>query len=72
MLAQSSDWPFMITNGDTQQYARRRLGDHLNRFHDLLDGLARQHIDTKRLDAIEYMDAVFPELDYRLFAPAHC
>jgi len=71
MLAQSSDWPFMITNGDNQQYARRRLGDHLNRFHDLLDGLARQHVDTKRLDAIEYMDAVFPELDYRLFASAN-
>lgn len=72
MLAQSSDWPFMITNGDTQQYARRRLGDHLNRFHDLLDGLARKQIDTKRLEAIEMMDAVFPKLDYRLFGSSKC
>jgi len=70
MLAQSSDWPFMITNGDTQQYAKRRLGDHLNRFHDLLDALARADIDIKRLDAIEHMDALFPKLDYRLFASA--
>jgi 1,4-alpha-glucan branching enzyme len=67
MLAQSSDWPFMITNGDTQQYAHRRFTDHLNRFHDLLDGLARGQVDAKRLDALECMDAVFPKLDYRHF-----
>jgi len=72
MLAQSSDWPFMITNGDTQQYARRRLGDHLNRFHDLLDCLTRQQIDPKRLDALEYMDAVFPKLNYRHFSATKC
>jgi 1,4-alpha-glucan branching enzyme len=70
MLAQSSDWPFMITNGDTQQYARRRLGDHLNRFHDLLNGLMNRQVDVKRLRAIEQMDAVFPKLDYQLFAPS--
>lgn len=69
MLAQSSDWPFMITNGHADQYARRRIGDHLNRFHDLLDGLQRRQIDKRRLETFEQMDALFPELDYRLFAP---
>ena len=42
MLAQASDWPFIITNGTTEQYARRRFHDHINRFHDLLYGLERQ------------------------------
>ncbi|MBY0522700.1 MAG: DUF1957 domain-containing protein [Gemmataceae bacterium] len=70
MLAQSSDWPFMITNGSTEEYARRRFHDHLHRFHDLLDGVENQQIEGTRLEALEYMDAVFPELDYRLFAPA--
>ncbi len=68
MLAQSSDWPFMINIGDGSQYARRRIGDHLNRFHDLLDDLIRRQIDQKKLQAIEYMDAIFPQLDYRIFA----
>ena len=68
MLAQSSDWPFMITNGSTEQYARRRFHDHLNRFHDLVHGLEQHQIDRGRLEALEYMDALFPELDYRLFA----
>jgi 1,4-alpha-glucan branching enzyme len=68
MLAQSSDWPFIISDGSTEQYARRRFHDHLNRFHDLLHGLETRHIDPTRLEALECMDALFPELDYRLFA----
>jgi 1,4-alpha-glucan branching enzyme len=68
MLAQASDWPFIITNGTTEEYARRRLLDHLNRCHYLLDGLERQEIDPTKLEALECMDAIFPELDYRLFA----
>jgi 1,4-alpha-glucan branching enzyme len=68
MLAQSSDWPFMIFLGDGRQYALRRLSDHLNRFHDLLDDLGHRRIDPKKLRALEYLDAIFPELDYRLYA----
>jgi 1,4-alpha-glucan branching enzyme len=68
MLAQSSDWPFIITNGTTEEYARRRFHDHLNRFHDLLNDLQRDEINLNKLEAVEYLDAIFPELDYQLFA----
>ena len=68
MLAQSSDWPFIITNGTTEQYARRRFHDHVNRLHDLLYALDRHEIDPGKLEALEYMDAIFPKLDYKLFA----
>jgi 1,4-alpha-glucan branching enzyme len=70
MLAQASDWPFIITNGTTEEYARRRFQDHLNRCHDLLRRLEQRQLDEDRLAALECMDAIFPELDYRLFAPA--
>jgi 1,4-alpha-glucan branching enzyme len=70
MLAQASDWPFIITNGTTEEYARRRFHDHLHRCHDLLHRLDNHQLDEDRLEALEYMDAVFPELDYRLFAAA--
>jgi 1,4-alpha-glucan branching enzyme len=70
MLAQSSDWPFIITNGTTEEYARRRFHDHVNRFHALLHGLECRQIDSDKLEALEVMDAIFPELDYQLFAPA--
>jgi 1,4-alpha-glucan branching enzyme len=68
MLAQASDWPFIVTNGTTEEYARRRFNDHLNRCHYLLEGLEQRELDPNKLEALEYMDAIFPELDYRLFA----
>jgi 1,4-alpha-glucan branching enzyme len=67
MLAQSSDWPFAITNGTTEQYARRRFQDHLARFHDLLDDLDQRRIDPEKIEALEYMDSILPSLDPRLF-----
>jgi 1,4-alpha-glucan branching enzyme len=68
MLAQASDWPFIITNGTTAEYAHRRFHDHLNRCHYLLEGLEREELDPNKVEALEHMDAIFPELDYRLFA----
>jgi 1,4-alpha-glucan branching enzyme len=68
LLAQASDWPFIITNGTTEEYARRRFHDHLNRCHDLLRRVEEDAIEEPRLAALEAMDAIFPELDYRLFA----
>jgi 1,4-alpha-glucan branching enzyme len=68
MLAQASDWPFIITNGTTEEYARRRFHDHVHRFHYLLNHLDRGDVDIARLEALEYTDAVFPGLDYQLFA----
>jgi 1,4-alpha-glucan branching enzyme len=67
MLAQASDWPFIITNGTTEEYARRRFNDHVQRCHWLLEGVERQEIDATGLEALEYMDNLFPELDYKLF-----
>ena len=32
------------------------------------DRLDRRELDSTRLEALEYMDAIFPELDYQLFA----
>jgi 1,4-alpha-glucan branching enzyme len=68
LLAQSSDWPFIITNGTTEEYARRSFHDHLNRFHQLLFDLERDQVSVEKLEALEYMDAIFPELDFRLYA----
>jgi len=68
LLAQSSDWPFMITNGTTEQYARRRFNDHVNRFHYLLNSVDKHEVNPEKLAALEHMDALFPELDTTCFA----
>ncbi|MGH9750175.1 MAG: 1,4-alpha-glucan branching protein domain-containing protein, partial [Candidatus Polarisedimenticolia bacterium] len=70
LLAQASDWPFIIKNGTAVEYARRRLADHLERF----DRLARQveggRVDAAYLAALERSDNPFPDLDPRLWSAA--
>ncbi len=70
LLAQSSDWPFMITNSTSEQYASRRVRDHISRFHYLADLVEAGQIDTSSLSAIEHLDDLFPHADYRLYASA--
>jgi 1,4-alpha-glucan branching enzyme len=66
LLAQSSDWAFMIS-GQVAPYATQRTRTHLRRFNTLLDGIATAAIDRQWLAAIEQMDDIFPELDCRVF-----
>jgi len=68
LLAQASDWPFMISRGTTVAYATKRVTDHLARFTRLADDVDRDTIDVAWLDAIAAADALFPTVDYRVFA----
>jgi 1,4-alpha-glucan branching enzyme len=67
-LAQSSDWPFIISNGTSVQYATRRVKDHVSRFHFLADAVEKNEISMRHLESLEYLDRIFPEADYRIFA----
>lgn len=68
LLAQASDWPFLIRSGSAVDYADRRVQEHLSRFRYLHRALRERRIDERRLRALEQMDNLFPELDYRVFA----
>jgi 1,4-alpha-glucan branching enzyme len=63
MLAQSSDWPFILTMGTQMGYAGRRTAVHLSRAHRLLDQLERGAVDEPDLRQLEERDAVFSEVD---------
>jgi 1,4-alpha-glucan branching enzyme len=65
LLAQSSDWPFIIKSGTTIEYAKKRVVDHLARFNYLLDSIRNNTIDERSLVALEVMDNIFPEIDFR-------
>lgn len=60
LLAQSSDWPFMLNAGTHVAYAEKRVRDHLARFYWLADGLKAGRIDEVRLEALEQVDDLFP------------
>jgi 1,4-alpha-glucan branching enzyme len=65
LLAQSSDWPFILRTGTSPEYARKRVKDHLLRFIALHDQLTSTSIDAKWLGEIEQVDNLFPEINYR-------
>ena len=66
LLAQASDWAFMMSRETTGEYAVRRTKDHLLRCHQLCDQVERDAIDDLRLGALEDTDNLFPALDYRV------
>ena len=67
LLAQSSDWLFIITNNTMVDYAHRRIKDHIGRFTRLYNELNSGKIDRKFLNEIEEKDCVFPDIDYRIY-----
>jgi 1,4-alpha-glucan branching enzyme len=69
LLAQASDWPFIMTTGTMVSYANERVEDHIVRFNRLLEQLYNKNIDQDWLRKLQVRDSLFPELDYRIFAP---
>jgi 1,4-alpha-glucan branching enzyme len=65
LLAQSSDWPFILSTGTSPAYARQRFTGHIARFQTLSDQLASGQTDEPRLLAIERQDNLFPQIDCR-------
>jgi 1,4-alpha-glucan branching enzyme len=70
LLAQSSDWPFLIHTEGSPEYARRRVETHLERFGSLRDQIREGGIEEGELAEIERRDNIFEDADYRLFGPA--
>jgi 1,4-alpha-glucan branching enzyme len=64
LLAQASDWPFILRAGTSPDYARRRVKDHLLRFIALHDQLTATSVDEKWLAEIEARDNLFPDVDW--------
>ncbi len=67
LLAQASDWPFILQTGTTVAYAKKRLNDHLARFHYLLESVQTNAINARYLSALEILDDIFPAIDFRDF-----
>jgi len=62
LLAQASDWPFILRTGTSPGYARQRVKDHLLRFHLLHDQLTKGRLDEPWLRQLEQRDNLFPDV----------
>lgn len=67
LLAQSSDWLFIITNGTMVDYAHKAIKDHIGRFTKLYYQIKKDKIDAKYLLDIFDKDDIFPEIDYMIY-----
>ena len=64
LLAQSSDWPFIMRTGTSPEYACQRLTDHLARFNALYEQLMSSQLELNTLKEFESQDNLFPEVNY--------
>ncbi len=70
LLAQASDWPFILKSGTTIDYANKRITDHLARFNYLHDSFRKNRINERYLTALEIMDNIFPDIDFSDYNPS--
>jgi 1,4-alpha-glucan branching enzyme len=64
LLAQSSDWSFILRAGTTTGLARERIHRHLDRFWRLIDAIENgTHLPAGWLEAVERDDGLFPDLN---------
>ncbi|MBI3952113.1 MAG: DUF1957 domain-containing protein [Acidobacteria bacterium] len=70
LLAQSSDWPFIISTGTAVTYAIKRFKDHIHRFDRLYRDIRSGPIDPEWLADVESKDTIFQEIDYRVYQTA--
>jgi 1,4-alpha-glucan branching enzyme len=65
LLAQSSDWAFIMGTGTHTEYALRRTKDHLSRFNRLYAEIKSNSLNPDWLSDLEYKDNIFPGIDYK-------
>ena len=67
LLAQASDWPFIMKSGIAAPFAARQITEHVNNFLKIYNDLSGNSVDTEWLTTIEKKYSLFPDIDYRIF-----
>ncbi|HEY1769673.1 MAG TPA: 1,4-alpha-glucan branching protein domain-containing protein [Chthoniobacterales bacterium] len=68
LLAQASDWAFLIKTRTAAEYATARTREHLARFNRLFDQLSADHLELDFLVECESRSPIFPDLDWRYYS----
>lgn len=67
LLAQSSDWAFLMTTGTASEYSVRRTKEHIANFNRLYDMLHGGNADEGFLEWLESKNSIFPSIDFRIY-----
>jgi len=67
LLAQSSDWPELLFNQDSTEFARNQAENALRNFTTIYEALGSNYISTEWLTTLERKHNIFPNINYRVF-----
>ena len=67
LLAQSSDWPFLLYRQDSTEYAHNQAENALRNFTTIYEALGSNYISTEWLTTLERRHNIFPNINYRVF-----
>src|SRR5438067_11009858 len=68
LLAQSSDWAFIMKTGTMVEYAVERTRVHVFNFNHLYEEIKSNSINEGWLSEVERRHNLFPDIDYRIYA----
>ncbi|MDD5496244.1 MAG: DUF1957 domain-containing protein [Candidatus Omnitrophica bacterium] len=68
LLAQSSDWAFIMKTGSHVPYAVERLREHAGHFNELYQEVKENSLDEAYIKECEYKFDLFPDIDYSVYA----
>lgn len=68
LLAQSSDWAFIMKTGTMVEYAVKRTRIHINRFFNLYNQIKSGKIDEDWLSELEEKDNIFSKINYQIYS----
>lgn len=63
LLAESSDWPFIMKTGTMVPYAQKRVKQHIGRFTKLYEDIKASAIDEAWLAEVERRDNIFADIN---------
>ena len=63
LLAESSDWPFILKTGTMAPYADKRIKNHIGRFTKIYEDLKNNNMDNNWLDEVMNRDSIFYDID---------
>ncbi len=68
LLAQSSDWAFLMTTETATEYSVQRTKEHIANFNRLYSMIEQNSIDLDALEQMEYKNSIFNFIDYKIFS----
>jgi len=67
LLAQSSDWAFIMKTGSHVTYAVERMRGHTEHFNELYEDVKNNNLEEEYIKGLEDKVNIFPDIDYSIY-----